>query len=112
MIQPATVDYHKLCEQRMEVPLDEALEEVIEADLQRSCIPTVNNAELMSILKVYAHYNKDVAYCQGMNFLVGFLLMYYQDEAMAFKVLVSLMKDFHLGSIYQLEMKRLKMMFF
>ena len=47
----------------MEVPLDEALEEVIEADLQRSCIPTVNNAELMSILKVYAHYNKDVAYC-------------------------------------------------
>jgi hypothetical protein len=49
-----------------------------------------------------------VAYCQGMNFLAGLLLMYLPSEAHAFAALVLLMQDRKLRSLYSRSMEQLQ----
>ncbi|EDO27607.1 predicted protein, partial [Nematostella vectensis] len=46
-------------------------------------------ASLFRVLAVYAHYNTQVSYCQGMSYIAGMLLM-NMDEEDAFWCLVSL----------------------
>jgi len=50
-------------------------------------MPGIDSKILVSLLKTYAFYNPEIEYCQGMNFIVGFLLMIFNDEETAFKVL-------------------------
>jgi hypothetical protein len=60
------------------------VEEVINVDVERSNIPTVDKTVLKRILRTFALYHKDITYCQGMNFIAGFFLLQYEDEARAF----------------------------
>jgi hypothetical protein len=39
-------------------------------------MPSVKISELLSLLKTYAYYNPEIEYCQGMNYVAGFLLAY------------------------------------
>ena len=59
-----------------------SVEEVIILDVARSAhnMPGVDPQVLTDILKTYAYYNKEIEYCQGMNFIAGFLLMVLKDE--------------------------------
>ena len=45
--------------------------------------PTV----LINILKSYAFFNPEVEYCQGMNFIAGYLYLVFKDEETSFKAL-------------------------
>ena len=36
-------------------------------------------------LKLYARYNPDVSYCQGMNYILGFLYFQLEDEEDTFR---------------------------
>lgn len=65
-------------------------------------------AQLRNVLRAYASYDPDVAYCQGMNFLTGLLLMYMPSEAHAFAALVVLMEDRKLRSFYHRSMSLLQ----
>ena len=48
----------------------------------------VDPRTLTDLLKTYAYLNEEIEYCQGMNFIAGFLLMVLKDEEMAFKALI------------------------
>lgn len=65
---------------------------MIRLDVARSTesMPDVDKGVLYSILKTYAFYNPEIQYCQGMNYITGFLLQVLKDEEMAFKALQQL----------------------
>ena len=67
-----------------------SVEEVIVLDVARSAhnMPGVDPQVLTNILKTYAFYNKEIEYCQGMNFIAGFLLMVLKNEETAFKAMI------------------------
>lgn len=56
---------------------------------------------LTNILKAYAAFDPEVAYCQGMNFLAGVLLTYLPSEADAYGALVLLMQQRGLRELYK-----------
>ena len=53
------------------------VEEVIQMDVQRSFtkMKSVDPTVLTNILKTYAFFNPEIEYCQGMNFVAGFLFI-------------------------------------
>ncbi|VEV56762.1 GTPase-activating protein, putative [Plasmodium vinckei vinckei] len=58
--------------------------------------------QLYRILNAYANYESSVGYCQGMNFIVGLLLIVSNfNELETFCVLVSLMDNYHLKNFYK-----------
>lgn len=71
----------------------------INKDLKRTCL---GNEEFMSdplkgvnplynVLNAYAHYDEEVGYVQGMNFIVAMLLHVVENEEDSFFCLVHLM---------------------
>ena len=42
---------------------------------QKSAYGLIGQEQLGRVLKVYAQYNEKLGYCQGMNFVLAFLLM-------------------------------------
>ncbi|ETB60404.1 hypothetical protein YYC_02691 [Plasmodium yoelii 17X] len=58
--------------------------------------------QLYRILNAYANYESSVGYCQGMNFIVGLLLIVSNfNELETFCVLVTLMDNYHLKNFYK-----------
>jgi len=57
--------------------------------------------KLFNVLKAFANFNykKEVTYCQGLNFIVGILIVNMEEEE-AFWLLVQLMKKYSLSNIY------------
>ena len=67
---------------------------------------------LTDILKTYAYYNKEIEYCQGMNFIAGFLLMVLKDEETAFKAMVQLLDRFTMSMLFNSDLPMLKLFFY
>lgn len=108
-------DYAALKAKVIESPdLISNVEEVIMLDVQRSAynMPGVDPGTLTMVLKTYAYFNPEFEYCQGMNFIVGFLLMIFGDEETAFKVLQTLVKRFKMADLFNQELPKLKLYFF
>ena len=65
------------------------VEEVINMDVQRSFtkMKQVDPVSLTNVLKTYAFFNPEIEYCQGMNFVAGFLFLVFRDEEKTFKAL-------------------------
>ncbi|KOB87179.1 hypothetical protein PFDG_05516 [Plasmodium falciparum Dd2] len=58
--------------------------------------------QLYRVLNAYSNYEPSVGYCQGMNFLVGLLLIISNfNELETFCVLVSLMNNYYLKDFYK-----------
>jgi hypothetical protein len=55
-------------------------------------MPGIDPTSLSNILKAYALFNPEIEYCQGMNFIAGFLMMIYKDEEKTFMALNSLVQ--------------------
>lgn len=89
------------------------VEEVIMLDVQRSAhsMPGVDMEVLQRLLKTYAYYNPEIEYCQGMNYIAGFLLSLYKDEEVAFKVLIALAEKFKMAELFNPDIPRLKLYF-
>lgn len=90
------------------------VEEVIVLDVQRSVhnMQGVDPQELTNVLKTYAYFNQEIEYCQGMNFIVGFLLMVFRDEELAFKALNELVERFNMADLFNSDLPRLKLFFY
>jgi len=56
---------------------------------------------MKNILRCYAIYDPEIEYCQGMNFIAGFLYLVFQDEAIAFAMFTSMMQRLPLVGFYQ-----------
>ncbi|XP_056320981.1 growth hormone-regulated TBC protein 1b [Danio aesculapii] len=72
---------------------DPKIEEVIHADMHRTFPDNIQfhdssqsclQKALFNVLLAYGHHNKDVGYCQGMNFIAGYLLIITKDEEKSF----------------------------
>ena len=46
---------------------------------------------LISFLRTFSHFNKEIAYCQGMNYLAGYIYLMIMDEELAYKAFNNLM---------------------
>lgn len=72
---------------------DPKLLETISTDLNRTFPDNVNFRKtsdqcllksLYNVLRAYGHHNPSVGYCQGMNFIAGYLLIITKDEEKSF----------------------------
>lgn len=56
--------------------------------------------KLFRVLNAFSKYFNYIGYVQGMNFIVGALLMHCSED-IAFWLFVSLIEDFEMRDIYQ-----------
>jgi hypothetical protein len=69
------------------------------------------------VLKVYSNWDTSFGYCQGMNFIVGMLLMYMEQEVIfdeffswmksAFWMLVVIMQNHKMVGLFQVHVEKL-----
>ncbi|XP_041115555.1 growth hormone-regulated TBC protein 1-like [Polyodon spathula] len=88
--------YRKL----LEGERDPRLVDMIKTDMHRTFPDNVHfrkNADpclqqtLFNVLLAYGHHNSNVGYCQGMNFIVGYLILITKDEEKSFWLLDALL---------------------
>ncbi|XP_065840731.1 growth hormone-regulated TBC protein 1-like [Oscarella lobularis] len=90
---------------------DAAVVEAIKMDIRRTFPDNVRFAHdtkgnllgsLENVLTAYAHYNKKVGYCQGLNFVAGMLLLVAETEEEAFWLLLVLVEKILPENYYNL----------
>ena len=72
----------------------------------------VTGENLRKILTTYAVVNPDLDYCQGMNFIAGFLYLFLEDEALSFAVMRELIHKFKMDRLFNTELPMLKLNFY
>ncbi|XP_072300142.1 growth hormone-regulated TBC protein 1-A-like isoform X1 [Eucyclogobius newberryi] len=84
----------------LEAEHDTTLKETIYTDMHRTFPDNIlfkTKAEsclqkaLFNVLVAYGHHNKAVGYCQGMNFIAGYLILITKDEEKSFWLLDALL---------------------
>jgi hypothetical protein len=88
--------------------------ETIEVDVNRSFnnMRGITADNLNNILRAYAVTNKQLDYCQGMNFIAGFLYLVFQSESMAFAFLQYIIHKFDLSLLFNSDLPMLKLLFY
>lgn len=83
-------------------PLNKSIEDLINLDVLRSFPSSkiVTSKSLTHVLKVFAYANPKIMYCQGMNFIAGFLIMVTRDEETAFKFMQQLISHYEMQDFY------------
>lgn len=95
--------------------LKSSVAELIAMDVQRSFHNfrhIVKPEILNNILKTYAFFNPEIEYCQGMNFVAGFLFLVFRDEQTSFKALMRVAEIFDMSHLYKKELPKLKLFFY
>jgi Rab-GTPase-TBC domain len=63
-------------------------------------MPGVDSEVLLSVLRTYALFNPVIEYCQGMNYVAGFLLMVFKDPEVTFKALITIVERFGIADLF------------
>lgn len=64
-------------------------------------------------MKTYAIVNSELNYCQGMNFIAGFLYLTLQkEESLAFAVMREVIERYAMTNLFNDELPMLKLMFY
>jgi hypothetical protein len=95
--------------------LSKTVSDAIEVDVNRSfnSLKAIQPENLNNILKAYAIDNSSLDYCQGMNFIAGFLfLVFGGSEALAFAVLKAVIARFRMYELFNTELPMLKLNFY
>ena len=66
-----------------------------------------HSTDLSNLLKTCSLYDPEVGYCRGMSYVAAILLLYIQNEATAFSILVSFMHKFNWHILYIKDMPKL-----
>jgi len=105
-----TLHYKEAKDKLLKEPGDNHLNEIIKVDVLRSFYnyPTEYRDSIINILRVYACYNEEIKYCQGMNCIAGFLFILYKDESVIFHIMTSLIEKFNLSPLFKEGMPLLK----
>lgn len=76
--------------------------DAIEVDVNRSFnnLKQITAANLNNILKTYAIVNPELDYCQGMNFIAGFLYLVMGTESLAYAVMKEIIDKFNMGNLF------------
>lgn len=70
------LQYIQMKQEVAEQSVPSAVEEIITLDVNRSLHlhgESLNPTILHSLLRIYAHFHPDISYCQGMNYLAGYV---------------------------------------
>jgi len=108
-VKNVDVNYEEL--KMRESLLSKATEGIIKMDVMRSNNKYIDKDSLTRILCSYAQYNKDINYCQGMNFVVSYLYLILKDETKTFNFLVQLIKKYNMQGLYTKDVPLLKQYF-
>ena len=96
--------------------LPKVVSDSIEVDVARSFnhLKDITSSNLNNILKAYATVNSEALdYCQGMNFIAGFLFMTFDKrEDLAFAVLKEVISRFHMHELFDNQLPLLKLNFY
>lgn len=86
----------------------------IEVDVNRSfnSLKKISADNLNNILKTYAIVNHNLDYCQGMNFIAGFLYILFEKESLAFAVMKEVINKFKMSELFNTELPMLKLNFY
>jgi ecotropic viral integration site 5 protein len=105
-------EFATLCQQAVKLPAD--IKSMIDVDINRSfnLMPGITGSNLRKILTSYAVCNPELNYCQGMNFIAGFLYLLFKDEALSFAVLRDLIHRYNMGRLFNTELPMLKLNFY
>lgn len=101
--------------QQQENNLPRQIADTIDVDVVRSFnnLKEISQDTLKKILKSYAYINKELNYCQGMNFIAGFLyLAMDKQEALAFAVMREIIERQTMTHLFNDELPMLKLMFY
>lgn len=60
---------------------------------------------------MYAYYDPEISYCQGMNFLMGFIFNFIQDEEISFKCFTLLVQRM-LRDLLDHDLKKIRLLFY
>lgn len=108
-------DYQAFKQRVLERPvLIEDVEEVIRLDVHRSkhSMPHVDEQALLNLLKTFAFFNREIEYCQGMNYIAGFLLaLFHNEEETAFRILQQVAVKYNMHELFNPDIPRLKLYF-
>ncbi|XP_017144232.1 growth hormone-regulated TBC protein 1-A [Drosophila miranda] len=76
---------------------DKEISDSISIDLPRTFPDNIHfdtkKQRLYNILIAYAHHNRDVGYCQGLNYIAGLLLIVTEDEEKSFWLLKHIVEN-------------------
>lgn len=106
---------YELYYQQMQLEIQKQIKETIEVDVMRSFnnMKEIQHFTLNKILKTYAIVNPSLDYCQGMNFIAGFLyLTLDKEEALAFAVMREVIERHAMANLFNMELPMLKLMFY
>ena len=67
---------------------------------------------MLKVLKVFAYKNQKIKYCQGLNFLAGFILFMHQDESHTFMFMSRIIEKYEMEEIYVKNVPLLKVYFY
>ena len=83
-------------------------------DVNRSFnnLKAISAENLNNILKTYAVVNPNLDYCQGMNFIAGFLYLTFNSESLAFAVMREVIIKYKMSQLYNTELPMLKLLFY
>ncbi|CAD8075378.1 unnamed protein product [Paramecium sonneborni] len=98
----------------LEMDINQLHEETIKLDVQRSLHlhkDKINSSVLQSLLRIYAFYNQEVGYCQGMNYIAGYLYLNFQDQEIAYKAFDRMM-NLYFKDLYVNDFSKLKIGFY
>lgn len=98
----------------IEHPLEKSVEELILLDVHRSfqTVKEIKPEALINILNAYAYLDEDVKYCQGMNFVTGFLYLLLREESETLKFLKCLIERYSMQQLYTIDVPLVKQYFF
>ena len=79
--------------------LPKSVSDAIDVDVSRSFnnLKQIHPENLNNILKTYAIINPNLDYCQGMNFIAGFLYLLFGKESLAFAVMREIIAKYQMS---------------
>ncbi|XP_065055708.1 growth hormone-regulated TBC protein 1-A-like [Rhopilema esculentum] len=117
-LDAAPLKYEELVQGNM----DEKIVDIIERDIRRTYpenvyFRDVKDSQLTSlknVLVAVAHYKESIGYCQGLNYIVGMLLLITKDEKMSFWLIVEILErlvpDFYSKNLVGVRVETLVLM--
>ena len=108
-------DYKKIKEEIEENPNLVESKEIINLDVIRTYFKKdrqLNREKTSNILKVACKETPSINYCQGMNYIVAFLLSITEDEEDSFYLFLSLLIYTEYGSLFSEDLEKLKKYFY
>ncbi|CDW77618.1 rab-like gtpase activating [Stylonychia lemnae] len=100
--------------QQSQVALSKSVSDAIEVDVNRSFnnLKQISPDNLNNILKTYAIINPNLDYCQGMNFIAGFLYLLFGKEDLSFSVMKEIIAKYSMSQLFNTELPMLKLTFY